>query len=112
MNTCRERLLDSHVCQLRELFVERHELVPALGAKHLDESREVEARMIADFLVARAFGGVHIKVNNLAVNIVTILEGRDERTNVLECSTANKLRVLVLKEVVVHLGQLLRLLVD
>ena len=68
--------------------------------------------MIADFFVARAFRGVHIKVNNLAVNVVTILEGRDERTDILERSATHKLRVLVLQEVVVHRGQLFRLLVD
>ena len=68
--------------------------------------------MIAYVLVAAAFSGRHIKINNLGVDILAELEGRDEWADVLEGSTAHQLGCRVFQEPVVDLGKLLCLILN
>lgn len=91
------------VAHTGQLDVEVAELVPVVFASHPDEGREVVRRVVANVLVVGLHGCVDEKVSDLLVNRRHILQGRDERSNILEGSTTHDLGGRVQQESVVQL---------
>ena len=101
MNTAAQRLLDPIVVDLGELVIQALEPWPFVSAEDENEGREVEGGMIANVLVGTCLSSVNIKVDDLAIDVSTLVEGSDKWSNVLEGRTSHKLGCGILQEPIV-----------
>ena len=68
--------------------------------------------MIAHIFIAAALGSSYVKIDDLRVDVFSVLEGCDERTDVLEGCSTNQLGCGVFQESVVNLRKLFGLILD
>jgi hypothetical protein len=87
----RKSLFDTQIINLCQLEVKRLEATPLVRSEHQYKSWEIERGVIAYILVATALGRCHVEIDNLGVDIFSVLKGCDERTNVLERGSTDQL---------------------
>jgi len=83
-------------------MVKRLESRPFVLTKDEDEGREIETGVVAHVFVLTSFTGVDIEIHDLGVDVLAILEGANERTNILERSASHQLRGGILQEAIVN----------
>jgi hypothetical protein len=101
VNTAAERLLDPIVVDLGELVIQALEPWPLVSAEDEDEGRKVEGCVIANVLVGTCLSSVNIEVDDLAIDVSTLVEGSNKWPNVLEGRTSHQLGCGILQEPVV-----------
>ena len=72
-------------------MVQGLEARPLVGSEYKDKSWEIEGGVIAYILVAAALSRRHVKINDLGIDVLSVLEGCDERTDILEGCSADQL---------------------
>ena len=72
-------------------MVQGLEARPLVGSEYKNESWEIEGGVIAHILVAAALSRSHVKIDDLGVDVLSVLEGCDERTDILKCSSTDQL---------------------
>jgi hypothetical protein len=103
--------LDPAIIEFRELQIDFTEFVPLLLAQGINEGREIERRIVTHILVRRVVSRLNVEIDNPLVNILHILEGSDEGTNVLESCASHNFRGWVFQEPIVDICQLLALFI-